>query len=54
LDSIEKTMERIHTPISIHGGSYGREGCSQQNASSQPLMLAAALLAIYVVPRHAV
>jgi multidrug efflux pump len=49
LEAIEKTMERIHTPISIHGSSYGTARLFQQNASSQPLMLAAALLAIYVV-----
>jgi multidrug efflux pump len=49
LESIEKTMERIHTPISIHGSSYGTAKLFQQSAGSQPLMLAAALLAIYVV-----
>ena len=49
LAAIEKTMERIHVPISIHGGSYGTAKLFQQNANSQPLMLAAALLAIYVV-----
>lgn len=49
LAAIEKTMERIHTPISIHGSSYGTAKLFQQSASSQPLMLAAALLAIYVV-----
>jgi multidrug efflux pump len=49
LAAIEKTMERIHMPISIHGGSYGTARLFQQNASAQPLMLAAALLAIYVV-----
>jgi multidrug efflux pump len=49
LAAIEKTMERIHTPISIHGGSYGTAKLFQQSAGSQPLMLLAALLAIYVV-----
>ncbi len=49
LDSIEKTMERIHTPISIHGSSYGTAKLFQQSSGSQPLMLLAALLAIYVV-----
>ena len=42
-------MNRIHVPVSIRGGSYGTARLFQQNASSQPLMLAAALLAIYVV-----
>jgi multidrug efflux pump len=49
LAAIEKTMNDIHVPISIHGGSYGTARLFQQNASAQPLMLLAALLAIYVV-----
>jgi multidrug efflux pump len=49
LAAIEKTMERIHTPISIHGSSYGTAKLFQQSSGSQPLMLLAALLAIYVV-----
>jgi multidrug efflux pump len=49
LAAIEKTMERIHMPISIHGSSYGTAKLFQQSSGSQPLMLLAALLAIYVV-----
>ena len=49
LGAIEKTMEKIHMPVSIHGSSYGTAKLFQQNASSQPLMLLAALAAIYVV-----
>jgi multidrug efflux pump len=49
LAAIERTMNDIHVPVSIHGGSYGTARLFQQNASSQPLMLLAALLAIYVV-----
>jgi multidrug efflux pump len=49
LAAIEKTMERIHVPVSIRGSSYGTARLFQQNASSQPLMLLAALVAIYVV-----
>ena len=49
LAAIDRTMNRIHVPVSIRGGSYGTARLFQQNASSQPLMLAAALLAIYVV-----
>ncbi|HUI62811.1 MAG TPA: efflux RND transporter permease subunit, partial [Steroidobacteraceae bacterium] len=49
LDAIERTMNQIHVPVSIHGGSYGTARLFQQNASAQPLMLVAALLAIYVV-----
>jgi multidrug efflux pump len=49
LAAIERTMNQIHVPVSIHGGAYGTARLFQQNASSQPLMLLAALLAIYVV-----
>ncbi len=47
--AIEKTMERIHVPTSIRGEPYGTARLFQQQASGQPLMLLAALLAIYVV-----
>jgi multidrug efflux pump len=49
LAAIERTMNRIHVPASIQGGSYGTAKLFQQNASAQPLMLLAALVAIYVV-----
>lgn len=49
LDAIAKTMNEIHVPATIHGGSYGTAKLFQQNNSAQPLMLLAALLAIYVV-----
>ncbi len=49
LAAIEKTMERIHVPVSIHGSSYGTARLFQQQASGQPLMLLGALVAIYVV-----
>jgi multidrug efflux pump len=47
--AIERTMNQIHMPVSIRGSAYGTARLFQQNASSQPLMLLAALLAIYVV-----
>jgi multidrug efflux pump len=47
--AIEKTMNHIHVPATIRGGNYGTARLFQQNASAQPLMLLAALLAIYVV-----
>ncbi len=49
LAAIERTMNQIHMPASIHGGTYGTARLFQQNASAQPLMLLAALTAIYVV-----
>ncbi|HWM65998.1 MAG TPA: efflux RND transporter permease subunit [Steroidobacteraceae bacterium] len=49
LAAIDRTMNDIHVPVGIQGGSYGTARLFQQNASAQPLMLLAALLAIYVV-----
>ena len=51
LAAIDRTMNEIHVPVGIQGGSYGTARLFQQNASAQPLMLLAALLAIYVVLR---
>ena len=49
LAAIERTMNQIHMPATMHGGTYGTARLFQQNASAQPLMLLAALTAIYVV-----
>jgi multidrug efflux pump len=49
LAAIARTMNDIHMPATIHGGTYGTARLFQQNASAQPLMLLAALMAIYVV-----
>jgi multidrug efflux pump len=49
LAAIERTMNEIHVPGTIHGGTYGTARLFQQNSSSLPLMLLAALVAIYIV-----
>jgi multidrug efflux pump len=50
MNAIEKRMNEIHVPASIHGGAYGTAKLFQQSSgTSQLLMLAAALSAIYVV-----
>src|SRR6202521_6171489 len=50
MNDIEKKMNQIHVPAPIHGGAYGTAKLFQQSSGvSQLLMLAAALLAIYVV-----
>ena len=49
LAAIDRKMSEIHVPVSIRGGTYGTANLFQQNNSSTPLMLAAALAAIYVV-----
>ena len=47
--AIEQTMARIHMPVAIHGSAYGTARLFQQSAGSEPMILAAGLLAIYVV-----
>ena len=47
--AIEKKMSAIHMPVTIQGGTYGTAKLFQQSNSNTPLMLLAALLAIYVV-----
>jgi multidrug efflux pump len=50
MDAIERKMSEIHVPTTIHGGAYGTAKLFQQSSgTSQLLMLAAALSAIYVV-----
>ncbi len=49
ITAIQTAMNRIHVPTSIRGSTYGTAQLFQQNASEMPLMLLAALLAIYVV-----
>ncbi|MGO8828458.1 MAG: efflux RND transporter permease subunit [Steroidobacteraceae bacterium] len=49
LAAIDRKMSEIHVPVSIRGGSYGTAKLFQQSNSNTPLMLLAALVAIYVV-----
>ena len=49
LSAIGRKMSEIHVPVSIIGGTYGTARLFQQSNSNTPLMLAAALIAIYVV-----
>jgi multidrug efflux pump len=49
LAAIERTMNRIHMPVSVHGSSYGTARLFQQSVGNLPLMLLAALVAIYIV-----
>ena len=47
--SIQDTMVRLHAPASIHGTFAGTAQVFQQALSSEPLLIAAALLAVYAV-----
>ncbi len=47
--AIERTMNYIHMPVSVHGSAYGTANLFRQSLSTEPMMLAAALLAIFLV-----
>jgi multidrug efflux pump len=49
LKAIDRKMADIHVPVTIQGGTYGTAKLFQQSNNNTPLMLVAALLAIYVV-----
>ncbi len=49
LAAIQRKMSEIHVPVTIHGGTYGTANLFQKNNDNTPLMLLAALAAIYVV-----
>jgi len=49
LAAIDRTMDRLHVPASIRGTPYGNADLFQRSANSQPLLLLAAFLAIYIV-----
>jgi len=49
LAAIDRTMANIHVPSSIHGGTYGTARIFQQSSSSEPFLLLAGFVAIYVV-----
>jgi multidrug efflux pump len=48
-DAITKKMEEIHVPVSIRGGDYGTARLFRQGVGNAPLMILAAIAAIYVV-----
>jgi multidrug efflux pump len=48
-DAIERTMQQLHVPISIHGGFAGNAKLFQQSLGSEPLLILAAIVAVYIV-----
>jgi len=47
--AIERTMDDLHVPISVHGEFAGTAQIFQQSLSSEPLLILAAILAVYIV-----
>jgi multidrug efflux pump len=48
-DAITKSMSRIGVPATIHGGFAANASAFQQGQNSQPWLILAALIAIYIV-----
>jgi multidrug efflux pump len=46
---IEETLRNLAVPASVHGGFQGSAKAFQQSQNNQPWLIAAALLAIYIV-----
>jgi multidrug efflux pump len=47
--AIQRTMAAIHVPTSVHGAFAGTAQVFQQSVSSEPLLILAALVAVYIV-----
>ena len=49
VDAVEETAAQIGLPSSIHGNFSGTAQASQESLASEPLLIAAALLTVYIV-----
>jgi multidrug efflux pump len=47
--AIQRTMTAIHAPVSIHGDFAGSARIFQQSLSGEPLLILAAIVAVYIV-----
>jgi multidrug efflux pump len=47
--AIQRTMQQIHVPISVHGSFAGTARVFQQSLSNEPWLIAAAIIAVYIV-----
>ena len=49
VEAVRVASDRINLPIAIHGSFAGAANAFQQSLSTQPLLIAAAIVAIYIV-----
>ena len=49
VSEIGQTMDRVGVPVSVHGGFQGTAKVFQDSLASQPLLILAAFIAIYIV-----
>ncbi len=47
--AVDQAMLQLHMPASIHGSFAGTAATFQQSLSSEPVLIAAALIAVYIV-----
>ncbi|HXR19152.1 MAG TPA: efflux RND transporter permease subunit [Steroidobacteraceae bacterium] len=47
--AIARTMQTLHVPISVHGSFAGTAQVFQQSLANEPWLIAAAILAVYIV-----
>jgi len=47
--AVEQVMNSLHVPASIHGSFQGTAQVFQQSLNNEPILIAAALLAVYIV-----
>jgi multidrug efflux pump len=47
--AVTQAMEEIHMPTSVHGIFAGTAGTFQQSLTTEPMLIAAALIAVYIV-----
>jgi multidrug efflux pump len=47
--AIQRTMAELHVPISVHGGFAGTAQAFQSSLANEPLLILAAIAAVYVV-----
>ncbi len=48
-DAIERTMQQLHVPISIHAASAGTAQLFAQSLGNEPVLILAAILTVYIV-----
>ncbi len=49
INAIDRTMQQLHVPVSVHGAFAGTAQVFQQSLSSEPLLILAAIVAVYIV-----
>jgi multidrug efflux pump len=49
VDAIQRTMAQLHVPISVHGSFAGTARVFQASMASEPYLILAAIVAVYIV-----